>query len=345
MKQTTTKELTQLNKYIVDKVFSSIDVSEATLRDYRYRIDLFMRHTQEHGMGHDTFVEFKRSLTAREDLSVSTKNKHLTATRVFLKELNRKGIVPVDITQNVRSFKQSRGHKVDGLNAKDVAALQETLSFLPTSRRQLRLYSLFYLLAYQGLRQIEVVRINRENLDLENGTVFIRGKGRSDLEKIFLAPETVEALRGYLEVVGFKSGALFRSFSDRPSSRLTTRSINRELKALFKLANVDKTVHGIRHFYITHLLNSGFDMRDVCKFSRHKSIDMLLVYDDELDIKKKAQAVFACLPKLSPNSMSTNPNYTTYKAVGGFGAETPENATSEARTCAISEALEAGVTV
>jgi integrase/recombinase XerC len=38
--------------------------------------------------------------------------------------------------------------------------------------------------------------------------------------------------------------------------------------------------HGLRHASITHARDLGRDLRDVAKFSRHKNIQTLLVYDD-----------------------------------------------------------------
>jgi len=89
------------------------------------------------------------------------------------------------------------------------------------------------------------------------------------------------------------SGALFRSLSNRKSERMTTMTVRREMKAMFEKLGIKKTVHGFRHFFITTLLGS-LDVRDVRKFSRHKSLEMLIVYDDELSTKQKSTAVFQC---------------------------------------------------
>ena len=67
------------------------------------------------------------------------------------------------------------------------------------------------MLALQGLRQIEAVRLNVEDFDLVNGLVWIQGK--DDKELIYLHPETVRGLRNYIREVGIGSGALFKSLS------------------------------------------------------------------------------------------------------------------------------------
>ena len=94
------------------------------------------------------------------------------------------------------------------------------------------------------------------------------------------------------------SGALFKSMGNRKSERISTMTIKRQLGVLCKEIGVEKGVHGFRHFFITALLKK-LDVRDVRKFSRHSSMEMLIVYDDEIDIKKKTVDVFQVFEKFN----------------------------------------------
>ena len=291
------QEIVTTHKPSVDQILESLDISKETLKDYRYRIDFFTQFTNENGLTYATFVEFKRFLADRENLSTPSKNKYLTVARVFLKELNRRGILPTDITQNVKSFKQSRGHVVFGVEMPEIESIISEIHKLPTTPQNSRLKAIFALLVHQGLRQCEAVRLDLADLNLNSGIAFILGKGRDQKEPIYLSPDTVKILRQYISKCKIVDGALFKSMGNRHSTRLTTKTVNREMKKLFELAGIDRTVHGLRHFYITNLLNN-MDMRDVRKFSRHRSIETLTVYDDELDISQKAKQVFEYLPKI-----------------------------------------------
>ncbi|MEA1965386.1 MAG: tyrosine-type recombinase/integrase, partial [Candidatus Aerophobetes bacterium] len=151
--------------------------------------------------------------------------------------------------------------------------------------------------ALQGLRQVEVVRLDVEDLDLVNGIAYIQGKGRDDKELIYLNPETVKALKKYIKICNIGSGALLKSLGNRKNGKLNSITIKREFGALFKELGINKTVHGFRHYYITHLLRS-FDVGTVRKFSRHKSLDMLIVYDDEINLSEKKDKVFSCFKKI-----------------------------------------------
>lgn len=278
-------------------IFDSIDVSSVTRKDYKYRIGMFIDYIGEQGFTHNSYLEYKRHLANRTDYTIATKNKYLATAKVFLRELNRIGLLPVDITQNTKLFKQIKKHKKEGLSSKDVVRIAEYLRELPVTPYSARLKALFSLLALQGLRQIEVIRLDKAHIDFVAGVAHVTSKGSDDTELVHLSPVTQRALQLHIKHNKVGSGALFRSIGNRKSERLSTMTIKREFQQLFEELDIAKTVHGFRHFYITQLL-SQFDVRDARKFSRHKSLEMLIVYDDEIDIKQKADEVFKCFSSM-----------------------------------------------
>jgi len=280
------------------QVFDSLDVSETTRKDYRARIGLFLNYVQKGEFNRNSYLDFKRYLAGRTDFTAATKNKYLAVAKVFLRELNRTGIIPADITQNIKLFSQNKKHKREGLNDKEILAIVEKIRVLPNTQRNTRLRALFCLLAFQGLRQIEIIRLDVGDVDIINKIAFIRGKGSDDKELVYLAPETVKTIRDYIRFNKVGSGALFKSLGNRKSERLSSMTIKREFKGLFNEIGIEKTTHGFRHFYITTLLKS-LDVRDVRKFSRHSSLEMLIIYDDEVDVKNKTADVFRCFEGLN----------------------------------------------
>jgi|SRR3989338_2615559 len=280
-------------------IFDGLDISEATKKDYSTRVGLFLSYVGANRFQTNTYLNFKRYLE-RTDYAVATKNKYLATARVFLKELARRGVLPFDITYNIKQFRQSKRHRKEGLTDKDVQLVGVRLKNMQDTRRNSRLKALFSLLAFQGLRQIEIVRLDVDDIDLARKIALIRGKGMDDKEIIYLAPATAKTLKEYLKAYEFKNGALFRSFGNRKSERISTMTVKREIGGLLKELDIEKTVHGFRHFYVTELLKS-MDVRDVRKFSRHHSLEMLMVYDDEVSVKEKSQHVFQAMKKFAMN--------------------------------------------
>jgi len=271
-----------------EKVFDLLDVSEATRQDYKYRIGLFLNFTRERGFNRNSFLDFKRALAERTDLAVSTKNKYLATAKIFLKEANRQGALPADITQNIKTFSQSKKHKRDGLNDEEMSKLTEAIRGLPETPQNARLKAILSLLVFQGLRQIEITRLDVKDIDFISKTAFIRGKGQDDKEPINLHPEAVRALQGYLKSYKIADGVLFTSQSNNnKNQRLTTRALRDIVKETLNALGIKKTTHGFRHYFTTTLIKTyKGDLLEVAQYTRHKSLEMLQVYND--NIKREA---------------------------------------------------------
>jgi integrase/recombinase XerC len=269
------------------KVFDLLDVSEATRKDYKYRIGLFLDFTGERGLNRNSFLEFKRSLAERTDLAVATKNKYLATAKIFLKEANRQGFLPADITQNIKTFSQSKKHKRDGLNDEEMSKLTTAIKELPETPTNARLKAILSLLVFQGLRQVEIIRLDVKDIDFIGKTAFIQGKGRDDKEPIYLHPEAIRAIQGYLKSNKIADGALFTSQSNNnKNQRLTTRAIRGLVKQEFNKLGIEKTTHGFRHYFTTTLIKTyKGDLLEVAQYTRHKSLEMLQVYNDNINRK------------------------------------------------------------
>jgi len=270
-----------------EKVFDLLDISEATRADYKYRIGLFLAFTGERGFNRNSFLEFKRSLAERTDLAVSTKNKYLATAKIFLKEANRQGFLPADITQNIKTFSQNKKHKRDGLNDAEIKVLTDKIKELPDTPHNTRLKAILSLLTLQGLRQIEIIRLDVKDIDFISKTAFIQGKGQDDKEPINLHPEAVRALQGYLKANRIADGALFTSQSNNSKNkRLTTRAVRDIVKETLTALGIEKTTHGFRHYFTTTLIKiyKG-DLLEVAQYTRHKSLEMLQVYNDNINRK------------------------------------------------------------
>lgn len=275
----------------VERIFSGLDISQDTKREYIQRSGNFFGFVQANGFGYATFAEYKRML-ARQEISVAAKNKYLTVARMLLKEMRHRKMLPEDITENIKSFGQSKRHRREGLDEQEVRAMAARLHRMPNTLKNERRRAFFCLLALQGLRQAEIRRLDIGHIDLKRHIAFVRGKGDDDREPVHLAPETVKTLRQYVRKSAVRDGALFRSIGNRGSERITTKTIRREMESVLLECGIKKTVHGFRHFYITTLLKR-FSVREVRKLSRHKNLEMLLVYDDETHVAAIARKAFS----------------------------------------------------
>jgi len=115
--------------------------------------------------------------------------------------------------------------------------------------------------------------------------VWIRGKGRTEKERMTLPDQTAAALVEWIEARGNEPGPFFHRLDGpkpAPDVRLSGESIRRIVRRLGKSAGLPRDVrpHGLRHSAATSALDAGRDLRDVRRFTRHRSLEMVLRYDD-----------------------------------------------------------------
>lgn len=270
------------------KVLNGLDVSEGTRADYVSRVGMFLQFVQDNGFSRNSFLDFKRFLAQRNDLSVSTKAKYMTVAKVFLRELHKHGLIPVDVTINIKGFKQGKKHKRFGLSQEEINVLLENMKTLEINCQNNRLKAVLSLLIYQGLRQCEIVRLDVSDVCLSRKTALVKGKGSDDKEQIDLHPQTVQSIKDYTDCCKIRDGSLFVSMSNNNrNGRITTRALRDLVTAFLKKLQIQNSTHGFRHFFTTRLIELfKADLLTVQKYTRHKSVETLQVYNDNIEKKE-----------------------------------------------------------
>ena len=271
-------------------IFDSMDITESTKQDYLARLPRLIKFIERHGVDRDLLLSYKQSLRDDVTLGVSAKNKYLTTARIVLRELYRQGKFAFDLSVGVKSFQQTSKHKVIGLNKQEVEKICQHLQTLDDTFKNTRLRVIVALLLFQGLRQIEICRLDVGDIDLANKRIYIVGKGQSDREPIHIHPETSKMLTKYLKSSQVKYGPLLTHLNrQRSGYRLSTRGLRKIFQALLEHLDINRTTHGTRHFYTTELIRYfKSDLTAVAKFTRHSNLEMLNVYNDEILDKRSA---------------------------------------------------------
>ena len=120
------------------------------------------------------------------------------------------------------------------------------------------------------------------DLDLQEGVLRVRGKGRKD-RLTPIGSQAIKALQRYFElrVADNPSQPLTgRVFLNKHGSSLSTRSVRRKLDKYLTMAGLDPGIspHTLRHSFATHLLNNGADLRSVQELLGHQSLSTTQVY-------------------------------------------------------------------
>lgn len=125
-------------------------------------------------------------------------------------------------------------------------------------------------LAYgSGVRRCELVRMNVEDVDLEEGTVYVNGKGRK-IRKVPITYLAIKAAQNYLIIRGYNRGPLFIT---RTGKRLKPVSVG----WIFK-NRIGIRTHLMRHACAVHMLKNGCDIRYIQELLGHSSLSTTQVY-------------------------------------------------------------------
>ena len=231
----------------------------------------------------DNIIEFKKYLEHNKH-SANTIATYLTAIRKFFAWTESAGLYP-NITIGVKAPRQPKGFKKDAFSG---AQIKEVMTTINTSTLEgIRNFAMLGLITTAGLRTVEIVRANVEDLRLNAGqwVLYVQGKGHADKgEFVHVTSKVLKAIRAYLKARGNvkQSEPLFVSHSRRNrGGRLTTRTVSGVCKNAMKAAGYISsrlTAHSLRHTAITLALLAGQSLQDVQAFARHSSINTTTIY-------------------------------------------------------------------
>lgn len=160
------------------------------------------------------------------------------------------------------------------LSIQEITNLLDVHAYKLPTKCPLREKAILELLYATGIRCSELVNIKMQNIDFNQKTVLVKGKGSKERIALF-NNTTKEKILNYIEVersaIEHPSEFLFLNNRDE---QLSTRAIQRTLKMFRKFLNIEKSItpHKIRHSFATHLLNKGVDIRTLQELLGHKSL-------------------------------------------------------------------------
>ena len=270
---------------------SFLDVKEKTVDTYRKALKRLFHYFMENRITRpirSDLIAFRDELKAT--CKASTVKTYLTATRLFFRWLEQEGIYK-NIADKIKGAKVEHGHKKDALTVDQVKDVIDTFKESDDSTAK-RDYAIFVLMVTCGLRTIEVVRADIEDLrTLGSKTVlYVQGKGKDEKsEYVIITREVEKAIRSYLATRKDTTdkAPLFSSTSNNSKGkRLSTRTVSGLVKdSLVKtgLNSSRLTAHSLRHTAVTLSLLGGSTLQEARQFARHSNIATTEIYAHNLE--------------------------------------------------------------
>jgi len=276
-------ELDRLIEEFLENLEIERNCSPLTIRNYRHYLNRFSSWLKRNNLQGEPgsinleIIKKYRVFLARFStpngipLSRSTQSYHVIALRAFLRWLIKndyKTIPPEKV-----DLPKSESHSLKFLSTEQVERL---LSQPQISTSQgLRNKAILEVLFSTGLRVSELVKLNRDQIDLRRREFGVIGKGgRSRV--VFLSQRAADWLKKYLDGREDSTQPLFIG----KEMRLTARSVQRIVAKYGRKARlpIEVTPHVIRHSFATDLLMAGADIRSVQEMLGHKNISTTQIY-------------------------------------------------------------------
>ena len=266
--------------------------SEHTLRNYRLDLESFFKCLATH------------QVTKDEDLKKINK----ALIRIFIANMHEIGLSRTTIIRRISSLRSFfkfllKNQKIscDPMEFIETPKLLKTIPNILTYQQVENLMSKPDLSSYLGLRDramlelfyssglrlSELVALDREDLQLEDLLIKVKGKGKKER----IVPLSHIAGRWLLEYLNsplrFVDDAEHKMqedskavFLNKWGGRITTRSVDRLFKLYYQKSDIPQEVtpHSLRHSIATHWLEKGMDLKTIQALLGHESLSTTTIY-------------------------------------------------------------------
>ena len=267
------------------------NLSDYTLRNYANDLRQFFDYLDEEVQGLRTvdqlLVRAYLSSLVASGLANASVSRKVSTLRVFYRYLRNEDILDVDPMLGVRGPKKEQ-RLPRFLTQGEIETLISAAD--KDTPQGLRDRAILELLSAAGLRVSEVVGVEVANLDLDDQTARVFGKGARE-RLVMMGRPAVRAIERYLEEgrPRLAKGPQTALFLNRGGGRLSQRSVQIMVRRCALAAGLDRSVHPhlLRHTFATHLLEGGAELRVVQTLLGHANVNTTQIYTHVTDYAKR----------------------------------------------------------
>ena len=283
-------------KELVDSFIQAQDVKQTSKDLYRRTLKQYFAWVDEKGyllseIARTQLLEYKGDLLS-SGLSSLTVSSYITSVRRFYEWTEANKFYP-NVAKGIKSPKRKQQFKKQPLLPSQA---KELLDYY--QGKALRDYAIITLLLRTGLRTIEVVRANVEDLTYKGSqrVLLVHGKGRDEKDNfVILTDKSYQPIAEYLKTrKGVKpSDPLFTSTSNNSKgARLTTRTISQIAKDGLRAIGLDErafTAHSLRHTTAVNILRAGGSLETAQFTLRHANPATTQIYTATLEEERRLE--------------------------------------------------------
>ena len=222
-----------------------------------------------------------------KNISKSSISRKLSSLRSFYNYLYKNNIVSKNYFENVKNPKKDSGlpKLVKEIDIDKMFEVPDTRR--PLGQRNLLIIRMLYA---TGIRVSELVNIKLNDIDINDRTIRILGKGNKERIVVF-GNNTREILILYLGDGRYKLNSMDNDylFLNKDGNKLSDRYVRKIIDDIIIKASIQAHVspHMLRHTFATGMLNNGADLVSVKELLGHESLNTTSIYTHVNDDKIK----------------------------------------------------------
>lgn len=281
---------------LVDSFIEAQDVRESSKLLYRRTLKQYFNWVESKKyrlseIARPQLLEYKQELLNSDKSSLTT-GSYITSVRRFYEWTEANKYYP-NVAKGIKTPKRKQQFKKQPLLPEQATAL---LSYY--QNKALRDYAIVSLLLRTGLRTIEVIRANVEDIIFKGSqrVLLVQGKGRDERDNfVLLTDKTYKPIAEYLDTRGKvnSSEPLFTSTSNNSKGeRLSTRTISHIAKEGLRAIGLDErsfTAHSLRHTTAVNILRGGGTLEQAQMTLRHSDPATTQIYTATLNEERRIQ--------------------------------------------------------
>ena len=268
-----------------DKLFSH-KKNQRTRNTYKNNGKIFLTFLRDRGGFNDTTIEAFVNWVPSTTSSIHSQAARCTACKIIVDRVNffRADLIPDSIhkklTKYVDWIRSPKKSLRSGHNDDDMERIKDYLNNLEDNGEKTRLKAQFALLAIQGLRGSEAIRVQVEDLNFNRQRIRVIRKG-GEVERVRMFTATVKLLKEYMNFHGIEKGYLFKL--KRKNKVMGWKQASTEWKHIFRTLGMgDYRPHDFRHYLGTKTALKTGNPFDVKMLLGHKSIRTSQFYIDDI---------------------------------------------------------------
>ncbi|MDI9215924.1 site-specific tyrosine recombinase/integron integrase [Clostridium tertium] len=263
----TTSDLeAKINYFLATKKLEGL--SPRTLRNYEYILRK-LQNTFYKPVGTITTADIKMLMYSEaEKKSPSSMNTFMTPIKLFFKWLQNEEFIIKNPCASIKPVKEPKRMRKP-LTEEQVETLRDTM----LTRREKAILEFFL---STGCRLSEVLNVKIKELDFNNKTLLVIGKGNKE-RKVYFTERCKRALLNYLK--DRKDNCEYLFITDRkPCRKLSTRGMEVIVNKMQIKSGLDRNIHPhiFRHTFATHALRSGMKPEVIQQILGHEDVGITL---------------------------------------------------------------------